>query len=104
MKTILKTTMAIAVAATLFTGCTDAINDALGMSPEDMDKIIIYNETDVAQCENRIPVHTNSVIEFESSERTCEDYGRTEGSNCTVYYESTNNSGHTTCVIGYDVD
>jgi hypothetical protein len=102
MKKTLKTLTAFAAAATFFSGCTEGLNDLLGMSPEDMDEILIYNETDVRLCEGRVPAHSNSVIEYSSSEKTCEDFDRTPGEHCQIYYHSTNNTGDTTCVIGYD--
>jgi len=88
----------------IFSGC-NAVNDALGMSPEDMENIIIYNNIESnSQCENGIPSHSNSVIEYEFNEKTCEDFGRTNGNKCSVSYLDTgsDNMGTTTCVIGYD--
>lgn len=83
-----------------FTACE--LTDALGLAVENFDEILIYNDIDVSDCKSLIPSSTSSAIEYESSTRTCEDYGRTDGNHCYAYYYSTTNSGDTTCIIGYD--
>ena len=102
MKVYFKGALIMGSIALVATGC----GDLLGVGKEavkKMDEIIIVNDTDVSQCESDyLPAHSNSAILYYSSDKTCSDFGRTEGDHCQVIQDSTDRVGDTTCVIGYD--
>jgi len=102
MKTVMvKGIPLFGTAALMLSGC-NALIEGAGLGPDAMEKIIIINQTDVKSCESRVPPHKNSSILYYSHDKSCEDYGRTEGNDCRIITEHTSNRGDTTCVIGYD--
>ena len=101
MNTILKTTITVAAALTLFTGCSGDDIDAVSGGIEDFDKIIIYNNFDPRECDSGLaPGSGAAMVVTKDETQACEDYGRSEGSTCSIR-EGSLASGPS-CVVAYN--